>query len=40
MTAPVFCHGNRKPQCLDRLFKKTGNPLFEQLIEMGLGTKP
>ncbi len=27
----VYCYGNRKIQCLDRLFKKTGNPLFEQL---------
>jgi hypothetical protein len=27
----VYCYGNRKLQCLDRLFKKTGNPLFEQL---------
>ena len=25
------CYGNRKIQCLDRLFKKTGHPLFEQL---------
>jgi len=27
----VYCYGNRKIQCLDRLFKKTGNRLFEQL---------
>ncbi len=27
----VYCYGNRKIQCLDRLFKKTANPLFEQL---------
>jgi hypothetical protein len=27
----VYCYGNRKIQCLDQLFKKTGNPLFEQL---------
>jgi len=27
----VYCYHNRKVQCLDRLFKKTGNPLFEQL---------
>jgi len=27
----VYCYHNRKIQCLDRLFKKTGNPLFEQL---------
>jgi len=27
----VYCYGNRKIQCLDRLFKKTGDPLFEQL---------
>jgi hypothetical protein len=27
----VYCYGNRKIQCLDRLFKKTGHPLFEQL---------
>ena len=27
----VYCYGNRKIQCLDRLFRKTGNPLFEQL---------
>lgn len=27
----VYCYGNRKIQCLDRLFKQTGNPLFEQL---------
>jgi hypothetical protein len=27
----VYCYGNRKIQCLDRLFKETGNPLFEQL---------
>jgi hypothetical protein len=27
----VYSYGNRKIQCLDRLFKKTGNPLFEQL---------
>jgi len=27
----VYCYGNRKIQCLDRLFKATGNPLFEQL---------
>ena len=27
----VYCYGNRKIQCLERLFKKTGNPLFEQL---------
>jgi hypothetical protein len=27
----VYCYGNRKIQCLDRLFKKTGNALFEQL---------
>ena len=27
----VYCYQNRKIQCLDRLFTKTGNPLFEQL---------
>jgi len=27
----VYCYHNRKIQCLDRLFKKTGNALFEQL---------
>jgi len=27
----VYCYGNRKIQCLDRLFKKTRNKLFEQL---------
>jgi hypothetical protein len=27
----VYCYGNRKIQCLDRLFRKTGDPLFEQL---------
>jgi hypothetical protein len=27
----VYSYGNRKIQCLDRLFKKTGNPLFKQL---------
>jgi hypothetical protein len=27
----VYCYHNRKIQCLDRLFKKTGNPLFAQL---------
>ena len=27
----VYCYHNRKVQCLDRLFKKTGNPLFQQL---------
>ena len=27
----VYCYQNRKIQCLDRLFKKTGNPLFDQL---------
>jgi hypothetical protein len=27
----VYCYHNRKIQCLDRLFKKTGNPLFQQL---------
>ena len=27
----VYSYGNRKIQCLDRLFKKTANPLFEQL---------
>ena len=27
----VYCYGNRKIQCLDRLFKKTGNRLFGQL---------
>jgi hypothetical protein len=27
----VYCYGNRKIQCLERLFKKTGNPLFDQL---------
>jgi hypothetical protein len=27
----VYCYGNRKIQCLHRLFKKTGNELFEQL---------
>jgi hypothetical protein len=27
----VYCYHNRKIQSLDRLFKKTGNPLFEQL---------
>jgi hypothetical protein len=27
----VYCYHNRKIQCLDRLFKKTGNLLFEQL---------
>ena len=27
----VYCYQNRKIQCLDRLFRKTGNPLFEQL---------
>jgi len=27
----VYSYGNRKIQCLDRLFKKTGNPLFEKL---------
>ncbi len=27
----VYCYGNRKIQCLDRLFKGTGNPLFKQL---------
>ena len=27
----VYCYGNRKIQCLDRLYKKTGNPLFERL---------
>jgi hypothetical protein len=27
----VYCYQNRKLQCLDRLFRKTGNPLFEQL---------
>ncbi|MEI6808142.1 MAG: hypothetical protein WCN95_05420, partial [bacterium] len=28
----VYSYGNRKIQCLNRLFKKTGNPLFEQLM--------
>ena len=27
----VYSYGNRKIQCLDRLFKKTANPLFDQL---------
>jgi len=27
----VYCYHNRKIQCLDRLFKKTGNRLFKQL---------
>ncbi len=27
----VYCYGNRKIQCLDRLFRKTGNQLFEDL---------
>jgi len=27
----VYSYGNRKIQCLDRLFRKTANPLFEQL---------
>ena len=27
----VYSYGNRKIQCLDRLFKRTANPLFEQL---------
>ena len=27
----VYSYHNRKIQCLDRLFRKTGNPLFEQL---------
>lgn len=27
----VYCYGNRKVQCLDRLFRKTGNPLFGAL---------
>jgi hypothetical protein len=27
----VYCYHNCKIQCLDRLFKKTGNPLFAQL---------
>jgi hypothetical protein len=27
----VYCYHNRKIQCLDHLFKKTGNPLFQQL---------
>ncbi|MDR3232505.1 MAG: hypothetical protein LBT46_02345, partial [Planctomycetaceae bacterium] len=27
----VYCYGNRKVQCLDKLFKATQNPLFAQL---------
>jgi hypothetical protein len=27
----VYCYGNRKLQCLDRLHKYTNDPLFEQL---------
>ncbi len=27
----VYCYGNRKIQCLDRLFQLTGNPLFAAL---------
>ncbi len=27
----VYCYGNRKIQCLDRLFKQTGDPLFAAL---------
>lgn len=29
----VYCYGNRKIQCLQRLYEKTGNPLFAQLTE-------
>lgn len=32
----VYCYGNRKIQCLDRLFRKTGVPLFEQLRNRAL----
>ena len=27
----VYCYGNRKIQCLQRLYTSTGNPLFAQL---------
>ena len=29
----VYCYGNRKIQCLDRLYRLTGDPLFDQLTQ-------